>query len=251
MPNGFNINEFLAKLTVAAGKELAGPFIKEVREWWLKQEYGVTVYAEEAESLKKIGEDSFYQLFKKYLGGHWSLKLIKVGIFVSRLNEEGRKKRAKKLCDEVYRSRKYGKRGQRIIQLASTGVLEPVMDYIIDLKLRKGANVLELHREFDEILDEWEKISVPVHAKSNEIDIKKNIQKTMGIKYPIFFVYAAGSASRIAQLTLAKMNNENIFQNKYLMFSKIKPINNVEYCLWTFEKVEEGYETIISKQIKK
>ena len=47
------------------------------------------------------------------------------------------------------------------------------------------------------------------------------------------------------------MRNENIFDDKYLMWPKIKVINDIEYCLWVFEKIEDFEETPISKEIKK
>ena len=78
------------------------------------------------------------------------------------------------------------------------------MKYIVDLKLDRGANPIVLNREFDKILDEWEQISIPVHRESSEKSINDEIQKKISIGYPIFFVYASGSASKIAQLTLAK-----------------------------------------------
>ena len=249
MPEPPEENKFLAELTVAIAKGLTEPIKNKIKEVWLKLEYGVTINVEESESLKKISENDFYLLFKKYLGEHWSLKLIKVGIYISELNEEGKRERAKQLYDESFK--KYGRKGQRIIQLASTGILVPVMKYIVDLKLDKGANPIVLNREFDKILDEWEQISIPVHRESSEEAINNEIQKKISKGYPIFFVYASGSASKIAQLTLAKMRNENMFDHKYLMFPKIKVINDIEYCLWVFEKIEDFEETPISKEIKK
>jgi len=241
-------NKFLAELTYAVAKGLTQSIKNKIKEIWLKQEYGVTISVEESESLKKISENDFYLLFKKYLGMHWSLNLIKVGIYISELNEEGKRERAKQVYDESFK--KYGRKGQRIIQLASTGILVPVMKYIVDLKLDRGANPIVLNREFDKILDEWEQIATPVHRESSEEEINDIIQKKIGVGYPIFFVYASGSASKIAQLTLANMRNKNIFDDKYLMFLKNKVVNNTEYCLWIFEKIEDFQETPLSKQIK-
>lgn len=248
MPEQPDLNRILAELTLAAAKGLTESLKNKVKEFWLKSEYGVTINAEESESLKKISENDFYILFKKYLGSHWSLKLIKVGIYISELNEEGKRERAKLLEDEAYK--KYGPKGKRIIQLASTGILVPVMQYLIDLKLNKGANILVLNNEFDKILGEWEKISIPIHRDSVEKVIADSVKEKMKTGYPIFFVYASGSASKIAQLTIAKMKNENVFDS-YIFFLKNKVINGFEYCLWVFEKIENFEDTPISKEIKK
>jgi len=249
MPEPPDLNKFLAELTVATIKGISEPIKNWINEFWLKHEYGVTISVEESESLKNISENEFYLLFKKYLGMHWSINLIKVGIYISELNEYGKSERAKQLSNEAYK--KYGLVGSRIIQLASTGILIPVMHYIIDLKLNRGANPIVLNKEFDKILDEWDKIAIPVHRESQESSINQDIEKKMSFGYPIFFVYGSGSASKIAQLSLAKMNNENIFDNKYLMSLKNKVVGGIEYCLWVFEKIEDFEETPISKEIKK
>ncbi len=245
-----DLSKFLADLTLAATKSLTSSLKEAISKRWRKLEYGVTLSVEEANSLKKIAENNFYLLFKKYLNAHWSLKLIKVGIYISELNDEGKIKRVNELNVEVYR--KYGLKGKRIIQLASTGILIPLMNHIIDIKLTKGANPFVLHQEFDKILEEWEKIAIPVGSIATDADIKKQVLIKMDNANPIFFLYAAGIASKHAQLSLAKMNNENLFQNKYLMTpQKPKIVNEIEYCLWTFEKVDNSQESIISQQLKK
>lgn len=242
-------DKFLAELTIAVTKGFTNSLKDKISKIWLKNEYGVTLEPKEGESLKRIGENEFYRVFKKYLGEHWSIKLIKVGLYISELNEEGKRKRAQDLQNEAYK--KHGPKGVKIIQLASTGILIPVMGYIIDLKLYKDANPIVLNQAFDKILEEWDMVSVPVNNDTNEITLKHEIISKMDYNHPIFFVYAAGNPSRIAQLTLAKMNNEALFSGKYLMTPKIKMIDNTEYCLWIFEKVQDVHDSIISKQVIK
>ena len=103
MPEPPDLNKFLAELTVATVKGLTEPAKNWFKEFWLKHEYGVTISVEESESLKKISENDLYLLFKKYLGEHWSLKLIKVGIYVSEIIKEGKGDRAKQLEEEAYK----------------------------------------------------------------------------------------------------------------------------------------------------
>lgn len=240
-----NINEFSAQLTYAIGKGLTTDIKNKIQQMWQKRQYGVTLLPDEAESLKKIAQNEFYLLFKKYLGAHWSIKLIKVGIYISELNDDGKRKRAKELQSEVYRS--YGQKGVKIIQLASTGVLTPIMDYLIDLRLTKGANPIVLHQEFDLILHEWDVISIPVRPETPGDTLKISVQKRIDEQRPIFFVYAAASASSRAQLTLAQMNNDGAFRGKYLVIPKIKVIHGQEYCLWILERVQDLPTTVISK----
>lgn len=233
-PSGEKI---LAELLISFAKDLGFQAKEKIKTFWLKQEYGITLSPEEGELINKVSkENELYKIFKKYLGDHWSLKLIKVGLYISELNEDGKKLRAESIQKEV--RKKYDRKGLKIIQIASTGILEPVMQHIIDLKLLKGANYIVLCKEFDKILSEWDIISIPVARSSLETDIRQSITSKVQIGNPIFFVYGAGRAAVIAQLILAKMSNENIFLNKYLMSLKSKHIINVEYCLWVFEKID-------------
>ena len=147
--------------------------------------------------------------------------------------------------------RKYGSKGAKIIQLASTGILIPVMEYIIDLKLHKGANYLVLNQEFDKILTEWDTISIPVHRDMGNEELSKEILKKMGFGNAIFFVYSAGYTSKIAQLTIAQMNNKELFKGKYLMTPKIKILKDTEYCVWVFDKVQDISISIISTQLNR
>lgn len=241
--------KFLAELAIGVAKGITSSIKDNIKKYWLKCEYGITLNPQEGNSLKTIANNEFYQLFKRYLGEHWSLKLIKVGLYLSELNEEGKRERAGEIQKEAYQ--KYGSKGAKIIHLASTGILIPIMDYIIDLKLHKGASCIVLNQEFDKILDEWDKISIPVHWDSKETSLENEIKNKMENNYPIFFVYASGSASRIAQFTLAKMNNANLFRNRYIMTHNIKIVVNTEYCIWVFEKIQDIQDSIISKQIIK
>jgi len=241
--------KILAELILAASKELTSSILDKIKKVWLKKEYGITLNPEEGESIKKIAETQFYLLFKKYLGQHWSLNLIKVGLYISQLNEDGRKERAKQISDEAYK--KYGEKGARIIQLASTGTLISIMDHIIDLKHNKDANCIVLNQAFDKILEEWELISIPVNRDMDKIKLEDEIKSKISTGHSIFFVYGCGSAAQNAFLTIAKMNVDGYFSEKYFMTPKNKIINDVDYCLWTFEKIDGSFDTIIAKEIKK
>lgn len=55
----------------------------------------------------------------------------------------------------------------------------------------------------------------------------------------------------MAQLALAKMNNENVFQGKYLMTPHIRNVNNIDSCIWAFDKISDVVDSIISEQFHK
>lgn len=250
MVDDFDANKFLAELTIAVTKGLVTSTKQSIQKIWSKLEYGITLNPEESKSLKDISESEFYRIFKKYLGNHWSINLIKVGLYISDLDEGGNQERAREIQGEVFK--KYGHKGVKITHLASVGILIPVMNYIIDLKLQKDASIIVLSQEFDKILSEWDTISIPVSADLTELNLREKILQKMNNNYPIFFVFSSGRAARNTQLTLAKMNNEQLFSGKYLMTSKnrVNPISKIEHCLWTFDKIE-GSDSIISTEVNR
>ena len=120
------------------------------------------------------------------------------------------------------------------------------MKYIIDLKINKNVNYLVLHQEFDKILKEWDKIAIPVKKDTSGDSLRAEILKIMDEKHQIFFVYSAGSAVKTALITLAQMSNDNLFHFRYLMNPpQQKIVNNVEYYLWSFDKVDSELDNPI------
>ena len=223
-------------------KKLSGEVLeyakKRLRELWYKKQYGFTPSKDEATILRQISQTDLYLRLKFCLGQHWSLPLIKVGIYVSNLNKEGQDKLVQQIKDYIFQ--KYGIRGIRIMELGSTGIIESIIELISDLKIRKNYTREDLVREFENILFEWKEITLFVKNEHTIDDVIITIKRKMEMKKHLFFVFAFGNASKIAMSGIAKANTEGLFSQEGYLFSNKYWINKrgSEIYSWTFESVE-------------
>ena len=236
--NKLSFRELLSYVLLA---KLSGQLLdyakKRIKETWDKKQYGFSPSKDEAIILKRISRADVYERLKFCLGQHWSLSLIKVGIYISDLNIEGQQELVEKINEDIFK--KYGKRGKRIMELGSTGVIRNIIEYISDLKIRKNYNRDDLIREFENILEDWNRITIFVKSNDTKDDIVNNLKKQIEFKYNLFFVFAFGSASVIAYNAIAQANNEGIISEGKYMFSTRPSISKVgkEVYAWTFELI--------------
>lgn len=201
-----------------------------------KNKYGFVPNAQEANSLQRINESPIFCRLKECIGDHWSLDLVKVGMYIMELNDEGERNLIRKIRDRT--NKKHGPRGMKIINLGSTGVINDVISYLDNLKLRKGYSQKHVYEEFEKILDKWEQISIFVKSEHNEDTLYDDILSHMYLKHSIFFVFAYGSACNVAMKIIAEMNNDGMIteRNGYLLW--VKPgkdrAGKVKYT-WEFE----------------
>ena len=197
----------------ASGEQLEK--IKEkIKELFCTRKYGFTDSVENAKKLYEISETSLFQSFKKCISDPTYLNLIREGLRVSYLNDNGRKKEIDDLKTEV--NKRFGRFGLRIMSIASTGELEKVVAYLVDLKLRKNYNIIDLTKEFEKIVDNWNKITIFVKTEHTKIHITTEITRLMNNKEDIFFVFAYGSAVQNTIESIATLNINKEFSEKYL-----------------------------------
>jgi hypothetical protein len=126
-----------------------------IREKINEGKYGFVPNEEEAKALYAVNRKDVYLRLKTCLGGHWALDLLRVGLYVSKLNDEGKRETVRKIKDGIHE--KYGPRGIKIINMGVTGVLESIALYLSDRKMRGNLKPIDLSLEFDKIIDGWEK----------------------------------------------------------------------------------------------
>jgi hypothetical protein len=201
-----------------------------------KGKYGFVPDPREANSLQRINESPIFCRLKECIGNHWSLNLVKVGMYIMELNDEGERKLIKEIRDRI--SKKYGPRGMKIIDLGSTGVIFDIIDYLDGLRMRKGYGKEYIASEFEKMLDNWYQISIFVKSKHDEDSLYNDILDHMYRKFPIFFVFAYGSASNIAMKIIAEMNNQGMITERFRYIFWVKPGRDkagmVKYA-WDFE----------------
>ena len=220
-----DIKELLGKYAEGAGKETAKQLLKKIKELINKKRYGFTTSDLLANSLENIGKRDVFQRLKECVGNHRAQNLIRVGIHISELNEEGQRKTVEKLRSEVFASR--GARGLNIINMGSTRAIVGVIEYLSTLKMQKNLKKEETAVELDEIIREWTRITIFVKRDSSIEEISSKILDHIKRKVPLFFVFGYGAIARgIATKSVAKLNNENqIYENDYLFFASNVPDN--------------------------
>ncbi|MDP3105815.1 MAG: hypothetical protein Q8M95_14545 [Candidatus Methanoperedens sp.] len=219
-----------------AGLEAIAYIKEKIREKLDERKYGFVPNAEETRAIYEINKKEVYQRLKVCLGGHWALDLLRVGIYISKLNDEGKRETVRKIKDHVYS--KYGPRGIKIIDMGATSVIGSVASYLSDRKMRDNMNPLDLALEFDKLIEGWDKVTIFVKKDENESSIYKKVMSYMD-NYPLFFVFAYGSAVMIASKAIAKLNNERTIQQKRYFFYVYPNFDQagLQNNAWVFELI--------------
>lgn len=241
-----DINKIMAYVSILSFKEIKKNTLDKISSIWLKHKYfGFTPTPTEAKSLKEISNSSSYVTFKRCVGDYEYNAFVKIGFLIYELSEIGEQKRIDEIRRFVYKQ--HGNFPKKIIQIASTGILEHVLNYLIDLKDDKCLSKLTVREEFEKIVKLWEKVAIPVSNSDRNTKIEKSIKNIVTEnKEPIFFVYAAGSACYKAEIVVAKLRNEKLFNGMYFPWCKVRLIGKaikIEHFLAVFYKVEGGYDT--------
>ncbi|MFZ3077212.1 MAG: hypothetical protein WA139_02040 [Candidatus Aenigmatarchaeota archaeon] len=193
--------------------------IKKLIELFFTRKYGFTSSKKHAKELYDISNTSLFQEFKNCVASNEYITLVREGLRISALNNEGRRPEIELIKGEVYR--KYGSRGIKVLSIASTGEVKKVVEYLIDLKLRKNFNLIDLRNEFEKIVDNWEKITLFVKTDHDKDHIIKEIIWHIEQKQDLFFIFAYGSAIQHTIEIIAKLRNDGIYQGKYLIDGRI------------------------------
>ncbi len=98
-----------------------------------------------------------------------------------------------------------------------------------------------LTKEFEKILDNWERITLFVKSEDNIDHILKEINWHVEQKQDFFFVFAYGRAIQHTIEAIAKLNNDGMFRSKYLFDAK-KEVDraNKEKYKCVFERISTG-----------
>lgn len=204
--------------SVAAGTIILSKASEKIREMWYSKKYGFTNAKKHANELYEISNTFLFQQFEKCVATPAYITLVRDGLRISYLNDEGRRKEIEEIKKEAYD--KYGIRATKILNISSTGELERVVEYLIDLKMKKNYNIFDLTNEFEKIIDNWERVTLFVRSEHDLEYILKEINWHVEQKQELFFIFAYGSAIQHTIEAIAQLNNKGIFRNKYIFDSK-------------------------------
>lgn len=203
-----------------------------------KQLEGTYLFTPSPENLKVIKslEDSVtYQRAKELLSMHPSFTLLRLGLYINRLSESGRKEKIGEVRSRVHE--KYGQHGLSVISIVSTGELDYVLDDLSEVYQRIG-NKIKIIKLFDHILAKWGDITIFVKKENTKEEIEKKIKDQISRENPYFFVFSYGSASKIAYMTMAKMDNSGFFKKKEYIPQLRRKKKNEDYA-WVIENTKK------------
>lgn len=216
-------------------------YIKEkVKEKWALKQYGFTPNAEEAKRLHQIEEKDIYKRLVDCVGEHWALPLIRVGIYLSDINDSGRKELANKIRAGV--QNRYDIKGLRVLELGSTRMIINVIQYVSDLKLLKNLTKEELSLELDKIIEHWAKSTIFVKLGDKISNLEVQCIRSMNNSTEPFFLFACGSAVKQAIKFIEHINKEDLLSkhNYNFNFTSKNPSGNLEILFGIFEQRENN-----------
>lgn len=229
-----SIKELIDLLKKSPGK--FGESIKERLKQLVKsKKYFISLSKEDTTELYKISKQELYKRLERCLVSHWSLNLIALGIYISKLNELDQGELAKQVKSEVHS--KYQAKGLKILAMGSTGVIDHVIGFLSDIKTEKNYSFTEMGAIFDRIIERWEEITLFVKSEDSASSIKESCLSYLQKNERLFFVFAYGSAVNATISTIAELNNEGKLSG-YIWDAKMKNIGSKEVYSCTFESVK-------------
>lgn len=215
-------------------------YIREkIREKIDEGKYGFVPNSQEANAIFEVSKKDAYLRLKVCLGGHWSLDLLRVGFYISKLNDEGKRETIHKIKDRVHE--KYGRRGIKILNMGATSVIDSVALYLSSRKMRENLNPIDLALEFDKIIEGWDEVTIFIKRDDEISQIYKRISFYLD-RYPLFFIFAYGTAVIKASKAIAKLNNEKIIRDKRYIFYVYPNFDQagLQNNSWVFEQISEN-----------
>lgn len=232
--------DLLGKYAEGAGKQTAAELKTEIKnllkDLLNKHNFGFTTSENTANALGNINHSDKFKRLKDCVGSHWALDLIRVGLHIADLNEDGQRQLVKEMKSEVFK--KYGSVGEKIINMGSTRAINPIVEYLSELKLRENLPQAEMAKELEHVIREWDRITVFVKKESDSKEIKIEISKHINSKQLLFFVFSYGEAAygNASRAIAGLSNDKQILQNGYVYF--LKPSYDSLNCKifsWTFK----------------
>ncbi len=208
-----------------------------IKELWETREYGFTPEPELASGLQKTGKSEAFRRMKDCIGDHSYLSLVKLGLRIAELSDEGRVETIANIKNDVLN--KYGINGVRILNMGSTGALPEIIRYLSDLKIEHNYNQADMANYFDKIIEKWKEITIFHKSSEGKNALKLKILSYMNTPHELFFVFASGKAGDQAKKVIATLNNKDEIQKKgyrFYLFDRKEDMTGRVLFTWVFEK---------------
>lgn len=247
------ISESVIKQVVSAGLGYILRFLNEkgsdippkVREWlqslvreeWERGEYAFPQYTSLAENLLATSSQESLGVIKQCIGSHHGyVDIMRIGLLINKYNDLGEKEKVKGLRQDIFEE--YGREGMHVNHIVTTGLLDPVAEWIKEEKEQQNLSKEEAAERFAEFLQEWENNTIFHKAETPDKKLEGEILRMMDLKREIFLLFAYARACDSAFRVMDMLKKDSTFTVRgYDVEQAIQP-DGAGYtkCAWIFRK---------------
>lgn len=219
-------------------KESLGWIRNKVKEIWAQKQYGFTPEPKIASELQQITKSDAYRRTKECIGNNPHLNVIKLGLRMGKLTEEGKIETIDNIKNSVYT--KHGQDGITILNMGATGALMPIIQHLSDIKIKNDYDQTYMSDYFYKMLTDWKSITIFHQTEHGQEALTTKIKKYMDSHFEIFFVFSIGSAGGQAMKSIATIRNDGTIQQKgytFTLISKKTDQNGRIHFAWLFQNM--------------
>jgi len=205
----------VGKLTIPQVKKL----YEILRTKHNKALFGFFPDKEEVYTLKRLVNKSIYKDFLRVLPGHWGTDVIRTACYVLILEEKKEKEKIEVIKTQVFKNKKL--LGLRLVEMVQAGVIKAVLERLIMLKDKHNYENADLANEFENLLNDWRKITIFVQNEDSVEKIKDLSKKFIDKREETFFILAKGNATETAVSTIVELQKEKyLIEKGYVWFAR-------------------------------
>ena len=209
-----------------------------VKEILAQKRYGFTPEPKIATELQQITKSDAYRRTKECIGNNPLLNVIRLGLRMEKLTEEGKSEAIRDMKNNVIR--KYGPDGITILNMGATGALIPIIEHLSDMKIETDYDQIHVLDYFKKVVESWSNITIFHQTEHGKDALVEKIKHYMDAHLEIFFIFSIGSAGEQAKKAISTLNNNGIIQTKGYMFTLISRKEDQkgrDHFSWIFKNI--------------
>ena len=211
-----------------------------------KKRYGFTPEPKIAAELQQITKSEAYRRTKECIGNTPRLNVIRLGLRMEKLTEEGKIEAIGNIKSDVIK--KYGNDGITILNMGATGALMSLIQHLSDIKIKNDYDKNYMLNYFNDLIENWSNITIFHQTEHGQEALTSNIKRYMNAHFEIFFVFSIGTAGDQAMKSLATINNDGTIQQKGYMFTLISKKTDQkgrDHFAWLFRNMYNFDKTFL------
>lgn len=209
-----------------------------VKEILAQKQYGFTPEPKIATELQQITKSDAYRRTKECIGNNPLLNVIRLGLRMEKLTEEGKTEAIGNIKNNVIR--KYGLEGITILNMGATGALMPIIQHLSDMKIENDYDQIYMLNNFKKVIENWTNITIFHQTEHGKKALVEKIKRYMDAQLEIFFVFSIGSAGDQAKKAISTLSNDGTIQQKGYMLTLISRKEDQmgrDHFSWVFKNI--------------